>query len=188
MINFTILFKYPRKEASLAGFTLIELIMSMVVLSFVLSSLVKLYSDLAMISVQPEYRSTQTMLAQELLEEVRSKQFDELMDKDASGNWSWTVGPNADEAAGNKSTFDDADDFDGWEEDLAAPFAGFSTSVTVGYVNSADLNTILAIPGTVEPNWTPDYKKVEITVSHSAVEDVIMSTIVSTAKSRDKMY
>jgi len=93
MNKITILFKLDNKDLSASrGFSLIELVIAIVVLGFALASLVKMFTDLSVVSVQPEYRNTQMMLAKELMEEIQSKRFDELTMKDGNGNWSGTLG------------------------------------------------------------------------------------------------
>jgi len=169
------------------GFSLIELIISMVILGFVLMSLIKVFSDLTVTSVQPDYRYTQSMLGQELLEEIRSKRFDELEYKDANGNWSTSMGVDAGETAGNKSTFDDVDDFNSFSETLSSPFSGFLRSVTVGYIATGNLDTVLTIPSPITSDWTPSYKKVSVVISNNAVPALTLNTVISTAKSRDKV-
>lgn len=170
------------------GFSLIELIIAIVVLGFVLSAMVKSFMDLSVMRVGPEYRHTQTMVGQELMEEIKSKRFDELSFKDANDNWSWTLGTDSGEVSTDKSTFDDVDDFDGWNEAMSTPYSGFTRTVDVSYVSQADLNTPLAIPGSVTSSWTPEYKRIQITVSNNAVADLVIVSIVSSARSRTKSY
>ncbi len=181
MIRIAIVFKLFHKDK--AGFTLVELIVAITVLSFVLLSLLKAYADVSIHSVAPEYRNTQAMLATELMEDIRSRRFDENAIRDASGNWSTALDIEDGEVAGSSSTFDDVDDFNDFTENLAAPFAGFTRSVTVNYVNGDDLNTAVIIPDPVPDDWTPDFKHVTITLSHSAVEDLQMDTIITNARS-----
>lgn len=181
MISFAIVFKQLNKGR--AGFTLVELIIAITILSFVLLSLLKAYADVSVNSVTPEYRNTQAMLATELMEEIRSRRFDETAIRDANGNWSTALGIEAGEAAGNSATFDDVDDFHGFTETLLSPFAGFSRAVTITYVDSADLNTATAIPDPVPNDWTPDFKHVTVTISHSAVANLQMETVITNARS-----
>src|SRR3989338_7748134 len=180
MIKITIgdkpMFSEQREER---GFTILELAMSMLLLSFVLLSLIKVFGDISMLSVKPEYRNIQTMLAQELLEEIRSKRFDEVTTKDANGNWSSTLGVDSGETSGTKSTYDDVDDFNGYSETMSSPYVGFTRSVVVSYVAGSDLDTSLTIPLPISDDWTPNFKKVTVTVSNSTVSSLTMETVVS---------
>jgi Tfp pilus assembly protein PilV len=134
----------PKKEMDTAGkekgSTLIELLVGIVVLAFAILSLIQLFSNLSVSRVHASYRNTGTLLTQELMEEIMSKRFDEMEGKDASGYWS-TTGVDTGETAGNKSTFDDVDDFSGWSEALTGDFNGFTRTASVIYVAPGNLNT-----------------------------------------------
>ncbi len=181
MINIAIFFKSIRKACrSIKGVTLVELVMSVVILGFVLLSLLQMYGDLVM-NVGPEYRTTQVMIAKELMEQIRSQRFDELFTKDGNGNWSTSLDVDAGETAEDASTFDDVDDFNEFSENLNSPYYGFSRSVTVNYVAAADLNTPLAIPNVPPADWTPSFKRITVTVSKYGFEDVTLDTVISDA-------
>lgn len=181
MTKFAILFKFIRKvSGSSKGMTIIELVIGVVIMGFVLLSLLNMYGELVM-SVGPEYRTTQVMIAKELMEQIRSRRFDELFAKDANANWSTTFGVNANETSSDATTFDDIDDFDGFGENLSPPYYGFYRSVTVNYVAAADLNTPLVIPNVPPADWTPSFKRVTVTVSKSGIADVTLDTVISDA-------
>jgi hypothetical protein len=160
--------------------TIVELVIGVVIMGFVVLSLLKMYGDLVM-NVGPEYRTTQVMIAKELMEHIRSRRFDELFAEDGNGNWSTSLGVDPNETSTNASTFDDIDDFNGFSESLSQPYYGFSRSVTVNYVAAADLNTPLAIPNVPPANWTPPFKRITVTVSKSGFEDVTLDTVISDA-------
>jgi prepilin-type N-terminal cleavage/methylation domain-containing protein len=178
MITIAILFKLAKKDCtSKRGFTILELIIAMVVLGFALTSLLKFYTDMSVGSVGADFRNTQTLLVGELMEQVRSKRYDERTVK-VGNNWSTTLGVDSGETLGNADTYDDVDDFNGFTETLSAPYAGFSRSVTVGYVNASNLNTIV-----VNPSPTPEFKKVTVIVTHNDVQDLKIDTVISSVKS-----
>lgn len=172
-----------------AGTSLIEMILVVLLLSITILSLLKLFGDLSLVSVGPDYRMTGNQLAQELMEEVKSRRFDEKGAKTADGNWSTTLGPDPGEStSGTRSTLDDVDDYNGFSESLSSPYSGFSRSVSVSYVNAGDLNTPLTIPQNVPNNWTPEYKRVVVTVTQGGVQRAQLVTVVGSAKSRNTIY
>lgn len=179
MIKITIPRLCIQRTSGERGFTLLETVMSMMLLSFALLSLIKVFSDISFVSVKPEFRNIQTMLAQELMEEIRSKRFDELTAEDANENWSSVLGVNTGETSGTKATFDDVDDYNGFSESLSSPYVGFSRSVTVSYVAGSDLDTGLTIPSPITTDWTPDFKKIRVTVSNSAMPSLTVDTVIS---------
>jgi hypothetical protein len=128
-----------------------------------------------------------TFYAQELMEEVQSKRFDE---KDALP---WTsssaFGPDAGENSGNKDTFDDLDDFVGCTDPrVIAPAAGFTRVVTVEYVTLdgsgiwQSCGLVNCINATNCANCTTCcYKRIKVSVSHSnnLGSDVNLETLMS---------
>ncbi len=171
------------------GTSLIEMTLVVVLLGVTLLSLLKLFSDISLLNVNPDYRLTGVMLAQDLMEEIKSKNFDEKEAKTADGNWSTAMGPDAGEStAGNRSTLDDVDDYNGFSENMASPYSGFTRSVTVSYVNAGALNTPLVIPQSVPNNWTPEYKRVQVTATQGGVQRAQLVSVVGAAKSRNTIY
>ncbi len=150
------------------GHTLIELIAAIVVLGFALLGLIGLFFNLSVNNNQTKYRTAATVLAAELMEEIKSKRFDEAAARDAAFNWS-ALGVDTGETAGTRSTYDDVDDYNGLSENLASPNSGFTRAVTVSYVDAGDLNTAV---GTQDKN----YKRVSVGVSRSSV---VFATLVS---------
>ncbi|OGW72676.1 MAG: hypothetical protein A2Y02_03020 [Omnitrophica bacterium GWA2_52_12] len=188
MIRNTILSKCQKRGYLQRGTSLIELIFVVVLLAAMVLSFTKLFMDVSVTSTSPQYRLTGTLLAQELMEEIKSRRFDENEAKTADGNWSKTLGTDSGETTGSRASLDDVDDYQGLSENLSTPFNGFSRSVSVAYVNQDSLNTPLAIPGTVPNDWTPDYKRVQVTVSQGGSQRAQLVTIVGSAKSRDTLY
>ena len=122
-------------------------------------------------------------LASELMEEIKSRKFDELSAKGGTGNWSLALGSDVGETAVNKTTFDDADDFNGWTQNFAG-FPGYSASVTVSYVSASNLNTPLTVPSPAPNNWTPSYKRVVLTLAHPNLPASIqVATVVTEIQS-----
>jgi len=151
-----------------SGISLIEAIVSIILLAFALTSLIALFSNVSVLAVQGEFRNTSDMIAQEFVEEILTRRFDELSVK-SGGNWS-VIGVDSGENATDMTTFDDIDDFDGWSESLGWPYAGFTRSALVIYVADSDLD----VASTRDKN----YKRVNVQVSNNAVT---YSTVVTIA-------
>jgi len=161
--------KRVKDSRSGRGHTLIELLIGMVILAFAILSLIQLFSNLSVQRVHASYRNNATLLAQELTEEIMSKKFDENGEKDINGNWS-NIGIDTGETSGDKSTYDDVDDFNGWSETMGSPFSGFTRTVDVIYV----------APGSLDASSTIDnsYKRVNVKVFNGGVEYANVVTII----------
>lgn len=170
------------------GTSIIEMIIVVALLSITVLSLLKLFGDVSLLSMRPEYRLTASMLAQELMEEVKSRRFDEKEAKSSDGNWSTALQTDSGESTSSRSSLDDVDDYNGFSESLAAPYTGYTRSVSVSYVNANALNTPLTIPGTVPDNWTPEYKRVQVTVTKNGSQQAQVVSLVGAAKSRNTIY
>jgi len=112
---------------SAKGITLMELVAILVVAGVAIPVLMR-----------AEAIGDAAFYAQGLMEEVRSKRFDE---RDAAP-WSSSLGIDAGESAVNASTFDDVDDFvNATDPRITAPAAGFRRGVAVAYVYRDANNT-----------------------------------------------
>jgi len=176
------------QNQSMRGTSLIEMIIVILLLSLTALSLLKLFGDVSLLSVRPDQRLKGVMLAQELMEEIKSRRFDEKEAKSADGNWSTVFGVDSAEATSSRASLDDVDDYHGFSESLASPYSGFSRSVSVSYVAANALDTVLVIPGSVPNDWTPEYKRVQVTVSSSGAQQARLVSIIGAAKSRNTIY
>jgi len=158
------------------GYVLMEVTVAYVILAFAIVSLVPAFVLAIKANKNTEQIQTATDLAQELLEEIRMRRWDENTPFPRTTYItapSSTLGPEAGET--DKTLFDDIDDFNGWTEssvkdplnNAVAAFAGFSRSVTVQYVDSS----LAASAGTT------DYKKVTVCAQNSKIQPVCLSTI-----------
>ncbi len=154
------------------GFSLIEIMIFVLVLAVAFGGLINLMMNFSVKNVFAQNRRAAAVAAQELMEEIKSKKFDQLTSQSASG-WS-VIGIDTGETAGNKATFNDVDDYDGWSENLASPFAGFVRTAAVTYVSAAALNTASA-------SRLNDYKKITVQVLNGNVTYAQLETVVSAA-------
>ena len=165
-----------------------ELVITLTVLAIAIPTLLNLAAYVSQQSVRSSTMLKGTRLAQGLTEEILSVNFDELASKDANGNWSTTLAAETsttgrdgttNESTSNKTTFDDVDDFNGFSETMTGSFAGYTRSVTVAYVSAPNINTPLTIPSPVPNSWTPDYKRVVVTVTPPVGPSVSVVTLVT---------
>ncbi|MCX5717825.1 MAG: hypothetical protein NTW44_05840 [Nitrospirae bacterium] len=183
------------------GFTLIEIIMIIVVVSIAIPTLLIMVGQEAKFGVDAELRVTATNVAQQLLEEIKTECFDELsVDATVTGRCkqiaapSTSLGPEAGEVT--LSLYDDADDFN----DLAPASLGttpctdtvtvngivFTRQAVICYVNPGDLNTCVdtaPVAGscnrTITAGSQTDYKKITVTVSNATLGSVALVTVVT---------
>ncbi|MBI4411483.1 MAG: hypothetical protein HY541_03250 [Deltaproteobacteria bacterium] len=149
------------------GHSLIEVICVLVLLGVALPSLMNLFSNTTETAAGVDAVPVASALGKGLMEDIMARKFDELDAKDANGNWSTTFGPDIGEDAGDKNTFNDVDDFDGWVQNFGADYPGYSATISVDYVDPADLNTPLAIPNPAPNDWTPSQKRIVVTLSNA---------------------
>ena len=162
------------------GFSLVETIMIIVLVAVAIPAIVMMMGQSSKQSgaqsVQPELRITASNLAQGMMEEIRSKRWDELAGSAQSG----VLGPEGGESrtacTGIPNTFDDIDDYNGLNENC--PYGGviYNTTVFVCYVDQADLNTCVA--------GTRSYKRIIVTVSNTLFGTVELVSVMTDYKDR----
>lgn len=170
------------KNMAKKGITLIEMVVMIVVLSVAIPTLLRMWADVAWRSVRSEAMADATFYAQDLLEEIKSKKFDEISVSPRSS----TLGSEPGESrlgTGNAS-FDDADDYNNYSD---SPAAGYNRSVTVDYVRLGSGN-IWESCGSVNCQNITDctqcnaccYKRIRVTVGRANLAtDVSLATVVS---------
>lgn len=176
--------KRVRRQQGFSGYSIIEVILTMLLVAIALPPLLHLFANVNVSSSQANLLPFNATLASTLMEEVKSKKFDELDEKDADGNWSTVLTADAGETANNKATFDDVDDFNGWVEVFDPNLPQVTGNVTVGYVASNDLDTLLAVPQPAPNDWTPSYKRISVTVTQPGYPGTLeLVTVVTEAQS-----
>ena len=169
---------------SRSGFSLIEIIMIIVVVSIAIPALLILIGGEAGRGVEPELRITATNVAQQLMDEIMTKCWDESATTVANcgGTVSYTaLGiDGAPEVAMSLTTYDDVDDYTtGGVPAVNVGGVSYSRSVAVCYVPYNDLkyttcNTTAAL-GT-------DYKRIAVTVTVPANNwnsSVVLTTVMT---------
>lgn len=173
------------------GITLIEMVSIIVVLSLAIPILLTTWADVAWRSSRSELVADTTFYVEHLMEEIKSKRFDE----NTTSPWtsSGSLGVDAGETRSNKDTFDDVDDFmttgaQSCTDTLVTnPATGYTRSVTIDYVylNGTTWQACNPQPpacGTVTNCSNCNqccYKRITVKASHNLVKDITLVTIVS---------
>lgn len=165
--------------------TLIELIVVIVVMGIALSVLLKMWADVTQRSVHSESLADAMFYGQDLLEEIKTKKFDEN-----TTGWTAPLAAEAGESrtgVGNAS-FDDVDDYNGYSE--AIPNTGFSRCVTVDYMalnattwqgTCSPSNPVGCTAPVCSNSSVRDYKRIRVRAwrNGSTSNDVVLMSIRS---------
>lgn len=161
---------------------MVETVLMITLAAVVIPPLLMLFAETVISGANAHIQPTANLLANQLMEEIRARRFDEQSEKSGSGNWSTVLVPDAGEA--DKPAFDDVDDFNGWAQNFGPTFPDYEASVTVEYVASNDLNTAMTIPDPVPNNWTPSYKRIRVTVNNVGLPaGIALTTLVTEMQS-----
>ncbi len=155
-----------RNNNSQKGFSLIELVLGIVIISVALVSSMVTLKNLTAKSVELEILNRSTNYANNIMEMIISKRFDEV----TSSAWSGTLGPEE----GSIAQYDDIDDFNGhvW---TTGHLPGYSGVSKIEYVSQNNWLTAT--------NNVSNYKLVTVTVSHSELTNpVVIKSLVTAGK------
>ena len=182
-------FNKIRKDAR--GVTLVELMLALAIILLVIAPLVKALYQGMKGSVRFGETNKAIQLAQELTEEIKQKKWDETTP--IGGGAATTpsaIGIDGGETAGNKTTYDDIDDYNGLVEhppkdinNVEIPNSShFTRTVTVAYVNILMANppavNLVQISGA-----TTNYKQITVTITWEGyTTPVVLKTVVANLK------
>ena len=134
-----------------SGFTLLEIIVTLVVISIAATALMSVFSSTVRTSADPMIQQQAISIAEAYMEEILLKDF--------------APGPGA-----TRATFDDVQDYNGLTDNGARDhnnnlIAGLGAYTIAVAVTGATLNGIAAI----------DSLRIDITVSHTVIGDLLLS-------------
>lgn len=140
------------------GLTLAETMVSLVVLAVAVTAGVQSLGSFAAGARTWQERSVALELAAQLMSEINALPF-----HDPSGNTS--IGRDAGETTGDRTTYDDIDDYDGWDEsppkdasgNAMSQYASYRRQVSVVFDNSLATQTGLTFPA-------GSFKKITVTI------------------------
>lgn len=154
------------------GFTLIELIITIVVISIALVAMLGAFSSSMARSADPMWRNKTIKLAQLYLDEVLSKKYDEntpvggVPAAGSAGAPALTAcGSLGSETGEVRATYDDVDDYDGVVD---APPVAVNGALDASYTNYAVSVAVVCDGTAASVNGNQHAKKIKITVTPPA--------------------
>jgi MSHA pilin protein MshD len=165
------------------GLTLLELVIAIVVLAVGLTGVLGYFTQGLKDSSNAQNAAVATVLAQDLMEEIRSKCWDETATTSAPCNGTVTASATGTDGGETRATYDDVDDFNGLSNTppknsqggaMPSAFDIFTQSAAVCYVAAADLNTCAG--------GTSNYKKITVTISWGSLGDQVQLVSVAANK------
>jgi len=144
------------------GLTLFEMVTIIVVMGLAIPVLLNMWADVARRSGRSEAIAEATFYAEELMEEIKSKAFEDP-------NQTPGFGPESGE--GGRLNYDDVDDFNGYSD---SPAVGYNRSCVVNYMT-------LSVSTWVVSGSPTDFKRISVTVSRNdnLASGVSLITIVA---------
>ena len=161
------------------GFTLIELVITIVILGIAMSPLLVMYGNIVVKSTESQVTRVSSFLGQDLMEEILSKRYDEIEE----GNWTQKInlGCVADgEEPTDKTTFDDVDDFIDWAPSDNVFFEGFNNytaQVQVVYVHPGELDPEGEPDPPIEDTASADFKRITVIIKHRGSDRLEMVSV-----------
>jgi prepilin-type N-terminal cleavage/methylation domain-containing protein len=170
-----------RKQASTRAFTLVEVILTILIVGVGLVASMRALPVLLQVSQATSDHMTAQQLATDLLAEIAMLPYE---DPDGST----TFGCEPGESAQNRADFDDVDDYDGWsasppqtKDGQAEPdCAGYTRSVLVQSTNPNDFNNI-------EGDSVSKPKRITITVSRTGMPPIVVTTVRLQGSNREDL-
>ncbi len=142
------------------AFTLIELIVTIVVIGIAATALMSVFTNMSRGSADPVIQQQATTIAEAYLEEILLRSFD-----DPQGSESGTT-----EGEAGRAEYDDVKDYRGLgvgaaADQLGNPIAALAAYTVTVSVTNASLNGIAAA----------DSLRIDVSVSHAAIAPVLLS-------------
>ena len=155
------LMKYSEK-----GFTLIEVMVVMILLTLSFMVFLQALNTGKSVRVNSELRTVQAVILNSLEQQIRARRYDE----NTSSPWSSALGPESGESS--ITLFDDIDDFHEYIVSAVTNNPAYSCSVAVNYVSSTSgFHT--------SQSGQTNYKSVMVKVSHKTLSALTDTLIIS---------
>ena len=156
---------FLKRHLGRAGFTLAEVLVSVVVIVIALVPLITVLGQGVKRGKDPQKITVANFLAQDLMEEIMCKKFDE---DPTNPDTTARLGPDSGETRQGSPTsrnYDDVDDYDGYTESppkevdgtQMTDYAGYTRSVVVDYMNETNLDLV--------STGITRFKRITVTVS-----------------------
>lgn len=159
------------------GFTLLELILCIVILAVGLTGVLSYFTQGMRNSSYAQNIAIATILAQDLMEEIKSKCWDQTATTVSPCSGAVTPSAIGPDGVETRATYNDVDDFNGLSNSppknsqnvlMPNPYNNmtvntFTQTVSVCYVAAGTLNTCIVSPG------TSNFKRIAVTISWGSV-------------------
>ncbi len=165
-----------QKMSVYQGFTLIEIVITIVITAIALTMFASIYSTTQRQSVSPVIQIKSAELAQAFVEEIYLKRFDENSPVgnefrcDEVGQIACS-GPFVPDAGETRATFDDVDDFHGFNQSVLQDSQGNNLNGFTGY----NVSVSVAYAGADQGFGVRLLKKIEITITSPENDQFIFS-------------
>lgn len=139
----------------------IQTMAAMIIFSMILLSANSMIHRNSMLQIGGELEQEVISLGQEIIEEARSKSFDQITVNAAAppaiipGGFTAAGNLGSDAGETNRSAFNDFDDYNGWSSTMTTTHGDFEVSVEVFYVDDVNFQKI---------STQSTFKKIEVTV------------------------
>jgi len=159
------------------GFTLIEVVMIIVILGIIMPGIMLYFITGVKDSAIPQKRTTAIFLAEALMEEIKSKRWDE---NSPIPPGAYTT-PLTFEVGETRQIYDDVDDFNGLDNtnpvdsqgNSMTNYSGFRQQVSVCYVPSTNLEDVSSCA------TATDYKRIEVTITDTTGETIRLISLMT---------
>ncbi len=159
------------------GFTLIEVVMVIVLLGIIMPGIMFYFIQGVKDSAIPQRRTTAIFLAEALMEEIKSKRWDEVIAINSTCSNATAIGFDGVETSATRATWNDIDDFNNLDNtppkdsqnNPMTNYPGYRQQVKVEYVTAADLNP--AVPLVVPPYTC--YKRIKVDITDTTSNETI---------------
>ena len=164
------------------GFTLIEIVLAIFIIGVALVTLLSMFSMGLKGDVFAREMTIASTLAQELMEEIKSQEFEEPR-PDTPVFGPETAGRTRLEptvaAASDRTFYDDVDDYDNWSKSPPEEIDGTSLADFSLYTRSVEVRNVANQDYTSEQgDGTTDSKRVTVTISKGGNDLVNLTTVV----------
>lgn len=145
----------PCTIRSIIGVTLIETVLSLVILGGAMAALMTTVASSRTTQITAVQRQVGLVLAEDLMAEILDhSQYEE---DDA-------IGLDSGENNGNRSLFDDIDDYDGWVQTPPTDRDGNSIAGAEGYTREVSVQWVQSLNPNATQSWDGGLKRIMVTV------------------------